>query len=151
MTSPPYGVRAGRRSGTAGFRLMPTDDLADGGSTLEVADAARGRALRLDYTWVHPADGEQAGTLLLGLPAEDGAVSAAWVDSWHQPDLAALAGRGDATSASVGYEYAPGWRWEIEVRATGSEGAVEMVMRNTAPEHDGNPAATYDVMGAAWS
>lgn len=152
MTSLPYDAPAGRWSGTAGFRLMPTDDLADGASTLEVAGAARGRALRLDYAWVHPADGDQAGTLLLGVPAQDGSASAAWVDSWHQPDLAMLAGSGGPVSATVGYEYAPGWRWEIEVRVVRSDRAVvEMVMRNTVPESDDSPAVTYDVMRAAWS
>lgn len=145
----PYDAPAGRWSGTAAFRLMPTDDLADGASTLEVADAAHGRALRLDYTWVHPADGEQAGTLLVGAPAEDGTVSAGWVDSWHQKDVTVLSGRGDDTSATVGYEYAPGWRWEVEVRVAGA--AVELVMRNTVPERDDSAAVTYDVMRAAWA
>lgn len=148
-SSLPYDAPAGRWSGTADFRLMPTDEPSAGGSTLDVAAAARDRALRLDYTWQHPADGEQAGTLLLGLPSDDATVTAAWVDSWHQPDVALLAGSGDATSATVGYEYAPGWRWEIEVRLVGAE--VGMVMRNVVPEHDDGPATTYDVMRASWS
>jgi hypothetical protein len=145
----PYDAPAGRWPGTADFRLMPTDDFSGGDSVLEVADAARGRALRLDYTWPHPADGQQAGTLLLGVPAADGTVTAAWVDSWHQHDLATLVGSGDDSSATVGYEYAPGWRWEIEVRVL--ESGVEMVMRNAVPESDDSAAVTYDVMRAAWS
>ncbi|MDR7254450.1 hypothetical protein J2X46_003443 [Nocardioides sp. BE266] len=145
----PYDAPAGRQSGTADFRLMPTDDFAGGPSMLDVADAALGRALRLDYTWLHPDDGEQAGTLLLGLAAEDGSVSAAWVDSWHQKDLTLLSGRGDASSATVGYDYAPGWSWEIEVRVAGA--SVELLMRNVVPERDDTPAVTYEVMRATWA
>lgn len=150
MTTPlPYDVPPGPASGTAGFRLMPTDDLATGSSTLEAAASARGRAVRLDYTWVHPEDGEQAGTLLLGVPGDDGSVRAGWVDSWHQPDPAHLTGSGDGASATVGYEYAPGWRWTVEVRVAGA--SVEMVMRNHVPEQDDTPAVTYDVMRASWA
>jgi len=148
-SSLPYDATAGRASGTAGFRLMPTDDLATGDSSLEVADAARGRAVRLAYTWTHPDDGEQAGTLLLGRPGEDGSVSAAWVDSWHQQDVTLLSGTGAGSTATVGYEYAPGWHWEVELRF--GAGSVDLVMRNVVPETDEAPAATYDVMLASWS
>ncbi|WP_374455099.1 hypothetical protein [Nocardioides sp.] len=148
-TALPYDAPAGRWPGTADFRLMPTDDFSGGDSILEVADAARGRALRLDYTWPHPADGEQAGSLLLGVPTADGTVTAAWVDSWHQQDLATLVGTGDDSSATVGYEYAPGRRWEIEVRV--GDSGVGVVMRSVVPGDDDSPAVTYDVMRAAWS
>ena len=148
-TSSPYAAPAGHSSGTADFRLMPTDDFAAGSSTLDVAEAALGRALRLDYTWAHPEDGEQAGTLLLGVPGDDGAVTAGWVDSWHQKEPALLTGTGEGSSATVGYEYAPGWRWEIEVRVAGS--SVELDMRNVVPVRDDTPAVTYDVMRASWS
>ncbi|KQV69866.1 hypothetical protein ASC64_08625 [Nocardioides sp. Root122] len=150
MTTPaPYDAPAGRWSGTAEFRLMPTDDFTGGGSTLEVAPAALGRTVRLDYTWTHPEDGEQAGTLLLGVPGDDGAVTAGWVDSWHQKDPALLSGAGGASSASVGYEYAPGWRWEVEVRVSGA--SVDLTMRNVVPERDDTRSVTYDVMRASWS
>lgn len=145
----PYDAAAGRWSGSADFRLLPTDDFSGGDSMLGVADAARGHALQLSYTWAHPDDGDQAGTLLLGVPAEDGAVSSAWVDSWHQPTPTALAGRIDGTgTVTLDYEYAPGWRWEVEVRV--ADAVVDLVMRNTVPEQDGEPEHTYDVMLAAW-
>ena len=128
---------------------MPTDGFAGSESTLEVAPTALGRALRLDYTWAHPEDGEQAGSLLLGVPGADGVVTAGWVDSWHQKEPTLLSGTGSASSASVGYEYAPGWRWEVEVRVSGP--SVELAMRNVVPESDDTPAVTYDVMRASWS
>lgn len=145
----PYDLPAGSLTGTAGFRLLATHDPTTGPATLDAADAARGRAARLDYTWTHPDDGEQAGTLLLGVPGEDGTVSAGWVDSWHQPDPTRLDGTGHAGGATVGYEYAPGWRWEVELEVTGA--GVVLEMRNVVPEHDDGPATTYDVMRATWS
>jgi hypothetical protein len=129
--------------------MTATDDFTGGSSTLDAAPAALGRALRLDYTWSHPEDGAQAGTLLLGVPGDDGAVTAGWVDSWHQAVPAFLSGRGGASSALLGYEYAPGWHWEVEVRVAGS--SVELVMRNVVPAKDDTPSVTYDVMRASWS
>ena len=148
MTTP-YGVTPGPREGTATFRLMPTDEPAIGASGATVDVAAAGRALVLSYTWEHPQDGAQSGTLLLGAPDEEGRVSAGWVDSWHQPGVAALTGTGTDAGAVVGYEYAPGWRWDVEVRVAGT--SVEMVMRNHVPEQDDTPAVTYDVMRASWA
>lgn len=137
------------RIGTCAFRLLPTDALAEARSSLVVEQVAAGRATLLTYTWWHPADGEQTGTLVLGVPADDGAVTASWVDSWHQPDVVLLTGTGQGASWSVGYDYAPGWRWEIDV-SVGAD-RVEMVMRNVVPEGQDTPAGSYDVMRATWS
>lgn len=140
-----------RRSwtGSCAFRLMPTDDLVAAPSTVLVDDGAMGRASVLSYAWSHPDDGLQAGTLVIGVPAETGVVTASWVDSWHQPDLVLLTGSERGATRSVGYEYAPGWRWEIDVTLDGS--TVSMVMRNVVPEGQGGPAGPYDVMQATWT
>ncbi len=142
---------ASRRTltGSCSFRLLPTDELVPGPSTLDVEPAASGRAALLTYTWQHPDDGAQTGTVLLGVPGDGGEVTAAWVDSWHQPDVVLLTGSGPATSTTVGYDYAPGWRWEVDL-AVGEEEAT-LVMRNVVPEGQGGPAGPYDVMRAAWS
>ena len=147
----PPSPDAARRTlaGTCAFRLVPTDELADAPSTLVLDEVARGRATLLTYTWTHPDDGDQTGTLLLGVPADDGTVTASWVDSWHQPDVALLTGTGHGTSRSLGYDYAPGWRWEVDVAV--DEATVSMVMRNVAPEGQGGPAGPYDVMRASWT
>lgn len=140
-----------RRSlrGTAAFRLLPSDELAPAPSVIAVEAAAAGRATLLTYTWRHPDDGEQSGAVVLGVPGEGGAVTASWVDSWHQPDLVLLTGSGTATSSTVGYDYAPGWRWEVEIAFDAA--SVEMVMRNVVPEGQDGPAGPYDVMRASWS
>ena len=95
MTTP-YDVPLGDGAGSYAFRLLPDDHFDEGASTVAVDAAASGRAVLVSYTWVHPVDGPQTGTLLLGVPGEDGAVSAAWVDSWHQRDVVALTGTGTA-------------------------------------------------------
>jgi hypothetical protein len=152
MTTPaptPYDVPLGQWSGTCAFRLMPTDELTGSASTLDVSVAAAGRALLLTYTWAHPQDGPQTGTLMLGVAGESGDVPAAWVDSWHQRDLVALTGRSEGAAVTVGYEYAPGWLWDIEIGASG--GTISMVMHNVVPERDSSPAVRYDVMRGSWS
>jgi hypothetical protein len=144
----PYDVRLGQRTGTCAFRLMPTDELTESPSGLTVTEAATDRALALAYSWSHPEDGPQTGTLLLGVPGEEGVVSAAWVDSWHQRDVVLLTGSSDAMTVTVGYEYAPGWRWEIEV---GGGDTTTLVMHNIVPERESAPAVRYDVMRASWA
>ena len=148
MTTP-YDVPLGDGDGTCAFRLMPTDEFDTGASAVSVEAAAAGRAVIVSYTWAHPTDGPQSGTVLLGVPGEDGSVSAAWVDSWHQRDVVSLTGTGTTTGATVAYEYAPGWTWEIEVAV--DAGSLSLVMRNGVPESDDGPATRYDAMRASWS
>lgn len=145
----PLGAARRTLTGTCAFRLMPTDALADAASTLVVDEAAAGRATVLTYTWWHADDGEQTGTLMLGVPADDSAVTASWVDSWHQPDVVLLTGTGGPGAWSLGYDYAPGWRWEVDV--TVDAASVAMVMRNVVPDGQDGPAGPYDVMRARWS
>lgn len=144
----PYGVEPGPRTGTATFRLMPSDDFATGASTVTVAAVAGGRALELAYTWTHPDDGEQAGLLLLGSPGPDRAVSAAWVDSWHQPFVTPLVGGAGVSGARALYEYAPGWFWEIELEV--SDARPTLVMRNVPPEREAGPDGAYEVTRTDW-
>lgn len=59
---------------------------------------------------------------MLGVAAEDGAV--------------------------VGYEYAAGWIWEIEISV--EEGALALVMSNGVPEREDGPAQRYEVLRGNW-
>lgn len=145
----PYDVVTGPRSGTASFRLMSSDDPAHGPSAGSVELAAGGRAVTVAYTWTHPEDGEQGGTLLLGVPGEDGTLTAGWVDSWHQPDVVALSGRATDTGAVAGYEYAPGWRWEVVLEVV--DGTPQLVMRNLVPDGEDGPGASYEVTRTSWA
>ncbi len=150
-------------SGTNGFRLYPTDEFSPGESTARLTPVA-GDALALDYTWIHPEQGEQSGHLVLAHPDDDGRVTAAWTDSFHQnPEIRTLSGRSAATptdddgnpfhpitgeglALSMGYD---GWSWTIAVRLQGD--TLAMMMQNVIP--DGVPGAEpgpYDVMRAAW-
>ena len=97
--------------------------------------------------------GERTGTYEFRMMPTDefesGAVTAAWVDSWHQRDVVLLTGSGSSAGATVGYEYAPGWTWEIAVGTTA--GDLTLVMRNGVPADEGRPATKYDVMRGRWS
>jgi hypothetical protein len=144
----PYGVRPGELTGTATFRLMPDDEPVAGASSLSASVVAAGRALEMAYTWTHPDDGEQAGLLLLGIPGPDRAVSAAWVDSWHQPFVTPLVGSASVSGARALYEYAPGWFWEIELEV--SDARPTLVMRNVPPESEAGPDGAYQVTRTEW-
>lgn len=144
----PYDLPLGDGDGSYAFRMLPTDEFDDGSSSVSVDSVANGRAVLVSYTWTHPEDGDQRGTLMLGVAAEDGAVTAGWVDSWHQRDVVQLTGTGTGTGAVVGYEYAPGWTWEIEVSV--DAGALALVMHNGVPESDDSPALRYEVLRGNW-
>ena len=149
-TETPYGVRTGELSGTATFRMMPTDDVATDPSGATVTSSADGRALSVAYWWTHPEDQRRhEGHLLLGVPADDGEVAAAWIDAWHQQTVVALSGRATETGALVGYEYAPGWHWELVLEVT--EDVPCLVMRNVVPADGERQAAAYEVSRTAWS
>ncbi len=87
------GPLAGTWEGTNGFRLMPADELHRAPATATVTPAAGGHDVVVTYTWVHPQDGPQDGIMLVGSPDEQGKVTAAWGDSWHQqPSIRTLVG-----------------------------------------------------------
>ena len=121
-------------SGTAGFRMMPDEDLAPGPATGRVATRAGGNALLVTYTWTHPTDGPQEGVLLAGSPDEDqAAVRATWMDSWHQkPAPMHLEGRLEGGTVTLGARYADTWGWQIDLVL--AEGELRIVMRNVVPE-----------------
>lgn len=141
------GDMTGEWSGTCGFRLMPTDDLAPGAATAVTASEADGHGWSLRYTWTHPDDGVQAGTLLLGSPDDAGSVSGGWVDSWHQkPEMRLLTGTWDGSTVQLEMEYS-GWGWTIEV--TPQDDALVLQMHNVIPDGvEGAEPGPYLVMDA---
>lgn len=161
-------------SGACGFRLLPSDDFADGPSTARLTPVAGGTSLALDYTWVHPEQGERSGHLVLGRPDDAGRVTASFTDDFHQaPEIRVLEGIAEAAPAgeaapssfseadpladhpicgegvAVSMEYS-GWGWTIAVRLQG--GTLAMVMQNVIPAGvPGTTPGAYDVMRASWT
>ncbi|HMQ64989.1 MAG TPA: hypothetical protein PJ992_01770 [Arachnia sp.] len=143
-------------TGTCAFRLMPVDPLADGPSSALVTRVGE-QGFTLHYTWVHPADGEQRGVLLVGGVGEDGVVEASLLDTWHQqPGLMQLTGTRDGSRVDLSAPYMEEWAWEVSVEL-GDD--VSMTMRNVVPESalamlppDSPPmsAGPYDAMVAVW-
>jgi|JI8StandDraft_1071087.scaffolds.fasta_scaffold102814_2 hypothetical protein len=139
----------GTWDGTCGFRLMPDDELTVLPSRAVTAVEADGWGWSLRYTWTHPDDGEQSGTLLLASPDDEATLTAAWLDSWHQkPDLRLLTGTAADGVAHLEMEY-DGWGWTIEVRPDGDE--LRLAMHNVVPSGvAGVAGGPYLVMDAHW-
>lgn len=150
MTSP--APTPGQWTGTNSFRLMPSDDLVCGTSTATTQSEANGFGSTLRYTWVHPQDGPQSGALLVGSPGDDGALTAAWIDSWHQkPELRLFSGSVKDQAVDLTAEWAPGWWWTIAIRSTADE--LRMVMECVVPQDPEQPEAfsgPYVVMESTW-
>lgn len=147
-------------TGTNGFRLYPHEDFASGPSAATLTPVAGGTALALDYTWVHPEQGQQSGHLVIGSAHDDGTVTAAWTDTFHQsPEIRTLTGASatdrasgahpiDGEGIALDMEYL-GWGWTIAVRR--QEGMLAMMMQNVIPAGvEGAEPGPYDVMRAAW-
>lgn len=145
----PLGNHVGRWEGTCAFRLMPTDEFSSAPSFATSNAEADGYGWSLRYVWSHPDDGVQSATLLLGSPDQNGAVTAAWIDAWHQkPQLGVLTGSVIDGGVRVAMDY-DGWGWTIEVFADGDE--LRMVMNNVIPEGvEGAQPGPYVVMDAHW-
>lgn len=145
----PLGTFVGRWVGACAFRLMPTDEFASAPSFATSDDEADGFGWSLRYVWTHPADGVQSAMLLLGSPDQEGVVTAAWIDAWHQkPQLGVLSGSVVDGGVRVEMLYS-GWGWTIEVFADGAE--LRMVMNNVIPEGiEGAQPGPYPVMDARW-
>lgn len=140
----------GTWQGDCGFRLMPTDLLDRRPSRAQAAVEADGHGWSLRYTWEHPVDGEQAGTILLGTPDEEGTIAAGWVDSWHQkPELRLLTGQVVQEVVTLHMEYS-GWGWTIALHPEGE--SLRMEMCNVIPEGvRGAERVPYVVMDARWT
>lgn len=140
--------RAGPWAGTNGFRLLPSDPLHDAPATAEVARKAGGNLVTVTYTWSHPDDGAQDGLLVMGAGGDPGAIIALWGDSWHQsPEPRVCPGIAEGGVLTVGYEYAPGWHWEITVDPTDAA-ALRVRMDNVVPDDagEGTAAGAYPAM-----
>jgi len=123
----------GTWAGTNAFRLMPDDPASEAPMTARVARAAGGGLTQIAYTWAHPEDGRQDGLLVLGAGEDPSTAVAFWGDSWHQrPQPRILHGVVGGGVASVGYDYAGDWRWEVVVDTTDPE-ALRLTMNNVVP------------------
>ena len=123
--------------GTNGFRLMPTDTLAEFPARLTVTSGAGGHLTSVAYWWQHPDDGPQDGLLVIGPSSEGDSLVALWGDSWHQKPAPMSLSGSHAKGATLELEgdYGGGWRWRVIVDATDAEN-LRMEMDNVIPaEH----------------
>jgi hypothetical protein len=110
-------------------------------SLATVAPVARGRFLRIDYTWSYQNE-SQEGTLLVGREKKSGDVHVVWCDSWHQGETFMIsAGRDVAGAIDVLGHYpaatGPDWGWRTTIRPSAqpsdNEG-WELVMHNISSD-----------------
>ncbi|MEZ5456029.1 MAG: DUF1579 family protein [Lysobacteraceae bacterium] len=131
----------GRWTGTMQVILDPADaPLPAGPSQLAFQQLGAGELYRVEYDW--QLEGlTRFGALLLAVHPETDAVTAAWVDSWHQSSavmsLASASSPAGVLRLSGRYavEAGPAWGWAIEFESA-AEDVLEMRMYNATPEGD---------------
>jgi hypothetical protein len=127
------GDHIGAWSGTNGFRLMPSDPLAERPAAAAVSLAAGGHLASLTYRWEHPDDGPQDGLLVVWPGNEDPIVGAVWADSWHQqPAPMSITGTANGPTIELDGDYGGGWRWRITLDAAQPDELL-MQMDNVIP------------------
>jgi hypothetical protein len=133
--------------GTNGFRLMPSDPLADFPARVTVSTAAGGHLAYVAYWWEHPDDGPQDGLVVIGPADESGSLVAMWGDSWHQkPAPMMLSGnRGADAVLELEGDYGGGWRWRVMFDATDTD-SFRMQMENVIPAEQ----ATAEISGGPY-
>jgi hypothetical protein len=138
--SVPNGLEllAGRWRGTYLLvRPWVTPSEAESESQATVSFPAQGSFLALHYTWAVDSAAHD-GLLLIGAHPESGALSASWVDSWHQSGEILLSKGGLSAGGSVEVTGSypappdPDWRWRTRLEMHGD--GFEMVMINIAPD-----------------
>lgn len=144
-------------TGECAFRMMPGDSFSHGPSAAAVTRVGE-EGLAVSYTWVHPVDGQQHGSVLVGGLGDDGRVEAAFFDTWHQqPPLMRLSGSRAGARVELLGTYEQEWGWTIDIEL-GAAGAT-MTMCNVIPQSalaqapaDAPPmsAGPYEVMVARW-
>jgi hypothetical protein len=111
-------------------------------STVTVTPIARGKFLRIDYTWEHEGQ-PQEGTLLVGRAKSSETAQIVWCDSWHQNESCMVSAGPDNRLGYVevvGHYPAPegpewGWRTLIRPSSQPSDNeGWELVMHNISPQ-----------------
>ena len=107
-------------------------------ATAAVTPILDGRFVRLDYTWGHQGE-PQAGSFLIGFEKQSDAVTAHWIDSWHNGDRVMVCEgprpNGPAIEVRGTYPAPPGpdWGWRTEITPDG-ERSLRLVMFNVWPD-----------------
>lgn len=137
----------GNWTGTSRLWLNPSEPPCECRSTASVSAAARGKFMRVDYTWDYRGDPQQ-GSLLFGHERERNVVTAVWIDSWHMgAKYMACEGKATDGAISVRGSYAappgPDWGWRTVIEPRGAD-SFRLLMYNITPH--GQEALAVDAV-----
>lgn len=134
----------GEYAGSNKLILMPSDPPRISQATAKVTAIARGKVIRLDYTWED--NGPQEGSMMIGVRDGADGIIAAWTDSFHfSKKIMICTGVSDASSVSVHGTYStveygglssPDWGWRI-VLTKAEQGSFVLQMFNILPDDNG--------------
>jgi hypothetical protein len=122
-------------------------------TTARVSRPAQGKFLRFDYTWSEEGE-PQDGSILIGQTQDSGALTATWIDSWHNGDqIMLLRGKVDETgSADLYGSYpapsGPDWGWRIYMEPGGID-SFRLFMYNITPDGAEHLAVEVDYRPAS--
>jgi hypothetical protein len=129
---------AGNWRGANTLQDPNTGSAEESPATAAVTPILDGRFVQLDYTWGYQGK-PQAGSLLIGFEKETEAVTAHWIDSWHNGDrvMACEGSRPSGPAIEVRGTYpappGPDWGWRTEITPDG-ERSLRLVMFNLWPD-----------------
>lgn len=135
---------AGRLTGENRLHDPHSNRPEDTPSTAVISAVLGGRFVRIDYTWSYRG-APQEGSLLVGHDSQEGAMTAHWVDTWHNGDkvMACRGATGGQGVASVRGSYAappgPDWGWRIDL-VTSDANSLRINMFNIEPDGQEAPA-----------
>ena len=128
---------AGRWLGSNRLHDPNTNQPEDSPSTAFLTPILGGKFLRFDYTWGYQGK-PQEGSMLIGGDPRSNAITAHWIDSWHNGDSAmACQGAVDEKAAlllrgSYSVPGHPDWGWRIDIHP--HDGRLTVMMFNISPE-----------------
>jgi hypothetical protein len=110
----------------------------DSSSTATVTPVLGERFLRIDYTWSYQSKPQEGSMLIACDSNAGGAVTIAWIDSWHMSE-AMMISRGTVTSdgsidARGSYAAPPGPDWGWRTAIQGDADRLRVTMHNVTPD-----------------
>ncbi|HUF46948.1 MAG TPA: DUF1579 family protein [Vicinamibacterales bacterium] len=127
----------GRWTGTNRLWVDPDKPARSSDATVVVGTAGQGRFVTMAYTWADEGQ-PQDGLIVVGFEKDRNAVTAHWLDSWHNGvkvmRMEGTAEPGGPLFVRGTYPAPPGPDWGWTIRLEPSADRLRIVMHNIWPE-----------------